>query len=132
VGPERVVFSLDLRLGRPMLHPAHRIPDHEATDIAARAVASGARTLLLLDVGRVGTAGGVDLGLLEALRRRFPSERLLAGGGIGDRRDLARIRDTGCDGALLATALHTGRLGAADVRACAAPVSHQSSASASR
>jgi phosphoribosylformimino-5-aminoimidazole carboxamide ribotide isomerase len=131
-GQERVIFGLDLHLGRPMLHPANRGRERTAEDIAARAVAAGARTLLVLDVGRVGTAGGVDLGLLEALRRAFPSERLLAGGGVADRRDLDRIRDAGCDGVLLATALHAGRIGAADVLAIAVPASSQSSASASR
>jgi phosphoribosylformimino-5-aminoimidazole carboxamide ribotide isomerase len=134
-GPERVVFSLDLRLGRPMLHPANRDAggaEPTAVSLAGRAVAAGVKTLLVLDVGRVGTGGGVNLELVEALRRRFPSERLLAGGGVGSRRDLDRIRDAGCDGALLATALHTGRVGAADALALAAPTSAQSSASTSR
>jgi phosphoribosylformimino-5-aminoimidazole carboxamide ribotide isomerase len=131
-GQQRVIFSLDLRLGRPMLHPANRKQERNALDIAARAVAAGAQTLLVLDVGRVGTGGGVDLGLLGALRRRFPSERLLAGGGVADRRDLDRIRDVGCDGVLLATAFHRGRIGAADVLAFAARTSNQSSASPSR
>ncbi|MGH7580837.1 MAG: HisA/HisF-related TIM barrel protein [Gemmatimonadales bacterium] len=132
-GPERVVFSLDLRLGRPVIHPANREAARAGDDamaLAARAVAAGVAALLLLDVGRVGTGGGVDLDLLAALRRRFPSERLLAGGGIGGRSDLHRLRDAGCDGVMLATAFHTGRIGAADVRALAAPA--QSRASASR
>ncbi len=132
VGAARAVFSLDLRLGRPVLHPAAGIPLQPASEIAARAVAAGATTLLLLDVGRVGTAGGVDVGLLDTLRRRFPSERLLVGGGVADRRDLERIRDAGCDGVLLATALHTGRIAAADLAAFTGPEIGQSSASASR
>ena len=107
-------------------------PSPTAVSLAARAVAAGVTTLLVLDVGRVGTGGGVDLELLEALRRRFPSVRLLAGGGVGGRRDLDRIRDAGCDGVLVATALHTGRIGAADLAALAAPASAQSSASTSR
>lgn len=134
-GPERVVFSLDLRLGRPMLHPANRDAEGAeptAVSLVGRAVASGVKTLLVLDVGRVGTGGGVDLVLVEVLRRRFPSERLLAGGGVGSRRDLDRIRDAGCDGALVATVLHTGRVGAADVSALAVAASAQSSASTSR
>ncbi|MBA3318725.1 MAG: hypothetical protein H0T50_11645 [Gemmatimonadales bacterium] len=134
-GSERVVFSLDLRLGHPVLRPARRDqggPPATAVDLASRAVAAGVRTVLVLDVARVGTGGGVDLGLLEVLRRRFPSERLLAGGGVGGRRDLDRIRDTGCDGVLVATALHTGRVGAADALALAAPASTPSSASTSR
>jgi phosphoribosylformimino-5-aminoimidazole carboxamide ribotide isomerase len=73
----------------------------------------------VLDIGRVGTGCGVDLGLLEALRRRFPRLRLLAGGGVLTRRDLDRVRDTGCDGVLVASAIHTGRIGAADVAALA-------------
>ena len=134
-GPERVVFSLDLRLGRPVLHPANDEssgPGPTAVSLAGRAVASGVRTLLVLDVGRVGTDGGVDLTLIEGLRRRFPSERLLVGGGVAGRRDLERLRDAGCDGVLLATALHTGRVGAADLAALAGPAPAQSSASTSR
>jgi phosphoribosylformimino-5-aminoimidazole carboxamide ribotide isomerase len=133
--PERVVFSLDLRRGRPMLHPANRAAggvEPGPANLAGRAVAAGVKTLLVLDVGRVGTGGGVDLELLEALRRGFPSVRLLAAGGVGGRHDLDLIRDAGCDGVLVATAIHTGRIGAADMRALAAPASAQSSASTSR
>jgi phosphoribosylformimino-5-aminoimidazole carboxamide ribotide isomerase len=132
---ERVVFSLDLRLGRPMLHPANRAAggaDATPMSLAGRAVAAGVKTLLVLDVGRVGTGGGVDLELVETLRRGFPSVRLLAGGGVGGRRDLELIRDAGCDGVLVATAIHRGQIGAADVPALAAPASTQSSASTSR
>jgi phosphoribosylformimino-5-aminoimidazole carboxamide ribotide isomerase len=132
---ERVVFSLDLRLGRPMLHPANRAAggaEPAPMSLAGRAVAAGVTTLLVLDVGRVGTGGGVDLELVETLRRGFPSVRLLAGGGVGGRRDLELVRDAGCDGVLVATAIHTGRIGAADLPALAAPASTQSSASTSR
>ena len=120
IGVSRVVFSLDLRLGSPMLHPAMRSaldgrPDPLA--LAAKAVDAGVGSLLLLDVGRVGTGHGVDLGLLEKLRGRFGDARLLAGGGVRTRGDLERMRDAGCDAALVATALHTGQIGAADIAA---------------
>lgn len=137
VGQSRVVFSLDLRLGNPVLHPALQDamgagPD--ALSLAAQAVAAGVGTILLLDLGRIGTGCGVDLGLLEALRRRFPQVRLLAGGGILTRLDLERMRDVGCDGALVASAIHTGRVTAADLAALAQSGSrhNQSGTSASR
>jgi phosphoribosylformimino-5-aminoimidazole carboxamide ribotide isomerase len=124
VGPSRVVFSLDLRLGHPILHPAMQdaegvVPD--PSSLAAQATDAGVSTLLLLDLGRVGTGCGVDLGLVEALRRRFPGVRLLAGGGVLTRRDLDRMRDAGCDGALIASAIHTGRVTAADLAELAGP-----------
>lgn len=129
VGPSRVVFSLDLRLGSPILHPAMHDASGtrpDAASLALQAVDAGARSVLVLDIGRVGTGVGVDLGLLESLRRRLPSERLLAGGGVLTRRDLDRMRDAGCDAALVASAIHSGRIGAVDL------VELQSETSASR
>lgn len=113
-GAHRVIFSLDLHLGRPMLLAPGADGDLvglSPEELAARAVHAGARTLLVLDVGRVGSGGGVDVVLLQALRERFPVVRILAGGGVADSADLERIRGAGCDGVLVGTALHTGRLG---------------------
>jgi phosphoribosylformimino-5-aminoimidazole carboxamide ribotide isomerase len=124
VGPSRIVFSLDLRLGNPILHPAMRDASGSGLDalsLAGQAVATGAATILLLDLGRVGTGCGVDLGLIEALRHRFPDVRLLAGGGVLTRQDLERMRDTGCDGALIASAIHSGRITAVDLAELSSP-----------
>jgi phosphoribosylformimino-5-aminoimidazole carboxamide ribotide isomerase len=120
VGRFRVVFSLDLRLGSPVLHSAMqdaRGAGPDAVSLAEQAQGLGIASILLLDLGRIGTGCGVDLGLLESLRRRLPGIRLLAGGGVLTRRDLERMRDVGCDGALVASAIHTGRLTAADLAA---------------
>jgi phosphoribosylformimino-5-aminoimidazole carboxamide ribotide isomerase len=122
LGPDDVVFSVDLRAGSPILHPgmqdaAGAVPD--AVSLTAQAVDAGVSTLLLLDLARVGTGCGVDVGLLEELRRRFPLVRLLAGGGVLARRDLERMRDAGCDGALVASAVHAGTINAADLAALA-------------
>ena len=118
VGPSRLVFSLDLKLGAPILHPALQDAGGAGPDpvsLAEQASAAGVTTLLLLDIGRIGTGCGVDLGLLETLRRRFPETRLLAGGGVLTRRDLERMRDVGCDGALIASAIHAGRVTSTDL-----------------
>jgi phosphoribosylformimino-5-aminoimidazole carboxamide ribotide isomerase len=137
IGPNRVVFSLDLQLGTPILHPlmadaAGAGPD--ALTLAAQAVDAGVTSILVLDLGRIGTGVGVDLGLVENLRRRHPSARLLAGGGVLTRKDLERMRDAGCDGALVATAIHAGRINAEDVAALrhAGTVADQSETSDSR
>src|SRR2546430_12004169 len=72
---------------------------------------------MVLDLARVGSGRGVDCVLLEALRRAHPHVDLLAGGGIGTARDLERLADAGLDGALVATALHDGRIRRGDVAA---------------
>ena len=124
VGRSHVVFSLDLRLGTPIFHAAMQDaqgPGPDAVSLAEQAVSTGVATILVLDLGRVGTGCGVDLGLLESLRRRLPETRLLAGGGVLTRLDLERMRDAGCDGALVASAIHNGRLSAADLAAVSQP-----------
>jgi phosphoribosylformimino-5-aminoimidazole carboxamide ribotide isomerase len=118
VGSHRAVFSLDLRMGRPIVHS---VPGRsggfaaDALSLATQAVETGATCLLVLDLARVGTGRGVDLRLLEELRRRLPGIRLLAGGGVRSRRDLDRMANVGCDGALVASALHDGSITASDV-----------------
>jgi phosphoribosylformimino-5-aminoimidazole carboxamide ribotide isomerase len=121
VGTSRVIFSLDLKLGRPILHAEMEdfgaIPD--ALDMAIRAGVAGVATILALDVGRVGTGCGVDLSLVESIRRELPAMRLLAGGGVLGRRDLDRMQGAGCSGALVASAIHRGAVTSADVAALA-------------
>ncbi len=119
-GANRVIFGLDLKLGAPMINPllddalgAHADP----TSLAAQAVDSGVGAILVLDLARVGSGVGVDLGLVDLLRRQHPHVRLLAGGGVLTRRDLERMEDAGCDGALVASAIHAGRIGTDDVAA---------------
>jgi phosphoribosylformimino-5-aminoimidazole carboxamide ribotide isomerase len=131
VGGDRVVFSLDLRHGRPVVQAGlQALSSSDAESLAVRAVEAGAGAVLVLDLGRVGTGGGVDLRLLALLRRGVGSTELLAGGGVRTRRDLDRMRDLGCDGVLVASALHAGEIGAADVAALEADP--QSDANASR
>ena len=56
----------------------------------------------------------------ESIARVRAAEReltLIAGGGVRGPGDLARLAEAGCDGALVASALHDGRLTALDVAA---------------
>jgi phosphoribosylformimino-5-aminoimidazole carboxamide ribotide isomerase len=73
--------------------------------------------VIVLDLARVGTGAGVDLALMRRVRAAAPHAALFAGGGVRGPDDLSRLADAGCDGALVATALHDGRLGAREVAA---------------
>ncbi len=103
VGGGRVAFSLDLRNGEPVAQSG--IP-HEAVDLlAVRAATAGVGTVIVLDLARVGTGTGLDIALIEQIRKAVPGLTLIAGGGVRGPDDLARLADAGCDGALVATAL---------------------------
>jgi len=103
IGGELVAFSLDLRAGEPI---AGRAIPHEAPEqLAARAADAGARSIIVLDLARVGTRVGVDFELLGRIRKAAPGLALLAGGGVRGLADLEKLAELGCDGALVATAL---------------------------
>jgi phosphoribosylformimino-5-aminoimidazole carboxamide ribotide isomerase len=121
VAPSQLVFSLDLKGGVPVA-PAEFETGEAAGPgtpeaIAARAVGHGAGVLIVLDLARVGTSRGPDLDLVRRVRDAVPDVELFAGGGVRSVDDLWNLADTGCDGALVATALHAGRLTSADVAA---------------
>ncbi|HEY3042401.1 MAG TPA: HisA/HisF-related TIM barrel protein [Vicinamibacterales bacterium] len=120
VGGDRVAFSLDLRDGEPIVAPgvpsgpAHNEPAHV---VAQRAAQTGVGAVIVIDLARVGMGTGLDLALVGRVREAVPGVTVLAGGGVRGPDDLAQLADAGCDGALVATALHDGRLGADDVAA---------------
>ena len=86
-------------------------------ELVSAAVTAGARVIVVLDLDRVGSGRGVDCELVQGLRRAHPHVDLLAGGGIGTGRELERLAAAGLDAALVATALHDGRIKRDDVAA---------------
>jgi phosphoribosylformimino-5-aminoimidazole carboxamide ribotide isomerase len=104
LGSERIVLSLDYRLGRFMGAPEieHR-PD------------LWPQRLILMTLDRVGTGAGPDFDALAALVRRAPGRAVFAAGGVRGEHDLAELQAIGVAGVLVATALHDGRLSAAAV-----------------
>ena len=67
--------------------------------------------VIAMTLARVGSSGGPDLERLGALRQLAPTKRLYAAGGVRGVDDLRALRSLGCAGALVASALHDGRLG---------------------
>jgi phosphoribosylformimino-5-aminoimidazole carboxamide ribotide isomerase len=110
IGGEHVAFSLDLRGGVPVIAPSAAIPPQTPEALAASAAEAGVGALIVLDLQRVGTVAGLDMTLLGIVRRAAPHVPLFAGGGVRGWDDLARLADGDCDGALVATALHSGAI----------------------
>ena len=73
-------------------------------------MAAGVASIIVLDVGRVGRGVGIDVDLMPAVRKAAPGVALFAGGGVRNTSDLDVLAASGCDGALVATALLEGRI----------------------
>jgi HisA/HisF family protein len=113
-GSGRILFSLDLRNGRPIATPAWPIADPVA--IARMAIEAGCRQLIVLDIAGVGVGGGVStLTLCTQIRQAFPDVILFTGGGVRGIQDLRTLADARIDGALIASALHDGSITPSDL-----------------
>ncbi len=73
--------------------------------------------LILMDLTRVGAAQGPAVAMLRQWRDRAPGARLYLAGGVRGPADLDAAAAAGAAGILLASALHEGALGQADLAA---------------
>ena len=101
---DRVVLSLDFR-GDAFQGPAGILDDPSAWP--ARVIA--------MTLARVGSGAGPDVERLAEVQRIAPGRRIYAAGGVRNAADLAALAHAGIAGALVATALHDGRLGRAEI-----------------
>jgi phosphoribosylformimino-5-aminoimidazole carboxamide ribotide isomerase len=108
-----VAFSLDLRDGVPFSGGASSAQTPQ--EIAQRAIGAGVQSIIVLDVARVGAGAGPDLEMFRRIRTVAGDVPVLAGGGVRGVEDLRTLAQAGCSGALIATALHEGRLTRANV-----------------
>ncbi|MCW2241322.1 HisA/HisF-related TIM barrel protein [Azospirillum canadense] len=106
---EGVVLSLDFR--DRFVGPAELL---DRTDLWPRRI-------IAMTLARVGSGEGPDWGRLAEIGAKIrgaePDARLFAAGGVRGGDDLRELAARGSAGALVATALHDGRIGLADLQA---------------
>ena len=102
----RIVLSLDFR--------------GDAFQGAAEILAEPAlwpRRVIVMTLARVGSGAGPDLERLAAIRSIAGGREIYIAGGVRDAADLAALEAEGAAGALIASALHDGRITGADLEA---------------
>jgi len=100
----RVILSLDFR-GDRFLGPDRLLSEPDLWP----------ERLIIMTLARVGSATGPDLDRHAAIRERAGGRLIYLAGGLRDRRDLAAVKASGAAGILVASALHDGRISAADL-----------------
>jgi phosphoribosylformimino-5-aminoimidazole carboxamide ribotide isomerase len=106
---ERIIFSLDMKANVPLGDSSRW--EGDSLHCAERAVAAGVRRMIVLDLARVGEGGGPGTeDLCRAISANHPTVELIAGGGVRGIEDLRRLEACGVRAALVASALHDGRL----------------------
>ena len=69
-----------------------------------------------MTLNRVGSNSGPDFKKLQHYRTKYPDKQWVAAGGIRSIQDLQALEENGIKQALVASALHRGRISSADIR----------------
>ena len=111
-----ITFSLDLLSGKPCRREDSIGWSDHPWEIIRQAIHAKAKAILPLDLSDVGmSTGGSTDSLCQFIRNEFPKIHLITGGGVRNPEDLKRLSSLGVDEALVATALHDGRLNAFNI-----------------
>lgn len=105
-GDARAVLSLDFR-GGDFAGPRALLQDSTLWP----------QRVIVMTLARVGSGAGPDLERLSEIKAAAGDRRVYAAGGVRDVHDLMALKRRGIAGALVATSLHDGRLGGAEIAA---------------
>lgn len=114
---DRLVVAVDARDGLVVAEGWNRTSAVRAPELARECAQAGVRRLLVTSATRDGSLAGPDLELLAEVIEACGLP-VLAAGGIASLADLTRLQEIGCEGAVLGSALWSGRIRLADALLC--------------
>ncbi|MCK9565102.1 MAG: HisA/HisF-related TIM barrel protein [Methanothrix sp.] len=104
----RIVVSIDM-MKRKVLARDPELAGQTPLQLLQRLNGLKLESVILLELDKVGTSAGLDEKFLEAAAEAS-KHPLILGGGVEGEADLKTLEEMGFSGALLATALHNGRI----------------------
>ncbi len=107
-GSERVVISLDLK-GNEILVKLGYNGCSDPFCLLRQFKEMGVSQMIVLDLLRVGSSEGVNIDFLKKVIAEIGVD-VYVGGGVREISDLVELKNLGISGALVATALHTGKI----------------------
>ena len=114
LGEDRVIVSVDLK-GGELLSRSESIRSMSPLRLVKTLEEMGVTRIIVLDLARVGSEQGVNMGIVEEVLEETGVE-VITGGGMRGIGDLEQARDLGVSAALISTVLHSGKLTAANLK----------------
>ncbi|HUU78643.1 MAG TPA: HisA/HisF-related TIM barrel protein [candidate division Zixibacteria bacterium] len=109
-GGEKIILSIDLKEGK-LLANSEELQKISPIEIARKAENLGLKAIIVLDLKKVGSESGPISAVLLEIAKEISKVPIFTGGGVRDINDLIVLQQNGIQGALIATALHKGKIG---------------------
>ncbi len=105
--PGRINVSIDIKNGRVLTKD--RKMEMEPEKLVTLLNEYDINDIIILELNKVGTGAGIDAGFLSKIVG-LSAHNILVGGGIRDMNDINALKGAGVSGALVATAVHNGKI----------------------
>lgn len=105
--PGRINVSIDMKNGIVLTKDLKM--DAQPEELIRKLNEFDLKDIIILDLGKVGTGTGINTDFLKEMAG-ISEHKILAGGGIKDLDDIVVLQELGIDGALVATAVHNGKI----------------------
>jgi len=113
-GSDRVIVSLDLKGDKVLVRPGFD-GSVDPLFLLCEFKEMGVSQVIVLDLTRVGSGEGVNVGFLKNVLRNLRIN-VYVGGGVRNIADLIELKSLGVSGVLVATALHQGKISVEELR----------------
>lgn len=114
-GPQKILPAADVKDGYITIGGWQERTSLTLSDFIRETMQQGIRRLFCTDVSKDGLLQGPSLKLYQQVLDDFPELELIASGGVSSVDDLRRLRDIGCQGAIVGKALYENRIGMNDI-----------------
>ncbi len=105
--PGRINVSIDMKNGAVLARD--RRLELKPRELVKKLNENDIKDIIILELSKVGTSAGIDVDFLREMAE-LSNHNILAGGGIRDMDDIHALEKIGASGALVATAVHNGKI----------------------
>ena len=104
--PGRIVVGIDAKNGMAAVHGWVDVTEKPAVDLALQMESFGVKRIIYTDIAKDGMMQGPNLE--EISRMAATGMQITGSGGVSSLRDVLKLKEIGCEGAILGRALYEG------------------------
>lgn len=105
-GPEKIILGADSKAGKIAIHGWQEASTVELFAFLKNYIEKGIQYCICTDIAKDGLLEGPSWNLYEQIVKEFPSLKLIASGGVSSIKDLERLEELGCYGAIVGKAIY--------------------------
>lgn len=109
-GPEKIILGADAKEGKIAVDGWQNSTDLEVLTYIRDYVSKGIQKVICTDIAKDGMLEGPAYQLYRDLLNQIPELHLIASGGIRSTVEVERLREMGCQGAIIGKAIYEGKV----------------------